>query len=114
MSKFVEAMDKYKDDYSNKMNLSDLDEALLEKVAKGCGPSIYNADSSMVSCSDQTEKDRVKANFLVKKMEQTDGPELDAAIESVCEAMGSSNRSKHRAVFYYLLVKKLGLEAKYA
>lgn len=114
MSKFVEAMDKYKDDYSNKMNLTDLDEALLEKVAKGLGPSIYNADSSMVSCSDQSEKDRVKANFLLKKMELTDGPELDAAVTAVCEAMGSSNRSKHRAIFYYLLVKQLGLEAKYA
>jgi Protein of unknown function (DUF2853) len=114
MSKFVEAMDNYKSNYTEKLGMSDLDEALLEKVAKGLGPSIYNADSSMVSCSDQSEKDRVKANFLLKKMELTDSAELDTAITEVCEAMGSSNRSKHRAIFYYLLVKKLGLEAKYA
>jgi Protein of unknown function (DUF2853) len=114
MSKFAEAMETYKSDFTDKMGLGELDEALLEKVAKGLGPSIYNADSSMVSCSDQTEKDRVKANFLLKKMELTDSAELDAAITATCEEMGSSNRSKHRAIFYYLLVKKLGLEGKYA
>ncbi len=113
MSKFVEAMDTYKSAYTT-IGLSDLDEALLEKVAKGLGPSIYNKDSSTVSCADQTEKDRVKANFLIKKMGLEDGANLDAAINATCEAMGSSNRSKHRAIFYYHLVKQLGLEEKYA
>jgi hypothetical protein len=68
----------------------------------------------MVSCSDQTEKDRVKANFLIKKHGLEDSAALDAAINTVCDAFGSSNRSKHRALFYYMLVKNLGLESKYA
>ncbi len=112
MSKFDEALDKYKG------AMSDLgvgaDDALLTAVAKGLGPSIYLPDASTVSCSDQTEKDRVKNNFLIKKLGCTDGADLDAAVSAVCDQMSSGNRSKHRAVFYYLLVKKLGLESKYA
>ena len=113
MSKFDEAMVKYKDSLSSQGVTTTVNEELLTKVAKGLGPSIYLADASMVSCSDQTEKDRVKNNFLIKKMGQTDGPKLDAAINTVCDQMGSSNRSKHRAVFYYLLVENLGLQGNY-
>ena len=112
MSKFDEALDKYKSAMSEIGAAAD--ETLLTAVAKGLGPSIYLKDASTVSCSDQGEKDRVKNNFLIKKMELTDGPNLDAAINAVCDQMGSGNRSKHRAVFYYLLVKQLGLESKYA
>lgn len=112
MSKFVEALTTYK------KQLEDLgvayDEQLLTKVTKALGPSIYLPDASKVSCSDKEEKARVKNNFLIKKMELADSPELDAAIEGVCEQMGSSNRNKHRAVFHYLLVKKFGLESKFA
>ena len=112
MSKFDEALDKYKGAMSEIGATAD--EALLTAVAKGLGPSIYLKDASMVSCTEQGEKDRVKNNFLIKKMGLTDGPNLDAAVNAVCDKMGSSNRSKHRAVFYYLLVKQLGLESKYA
>ncbi len=112
MSKFDEALEKYKSAMSE-MGAS-ADDALLTAVAKGLGPSIYLTDASMVSCSDQSEKDRVKNNFLIKKLGCTDGADLDAAVSAVCDKMGSSNRSKHRAVFYYLLVKQLGLESKYA
>jgi hypothetical protein len=58
--------------------------------------------------------DRVKKNFLIGKLGLEDGPELDAAMQNVCEQMGSSNRNKFRAIFYYLLVKNLGLESKFA
>lgn len=113
MSKFAEALETYKSQLAG-LGKSDLDETLLTAVTKGLGPSIYNADSSKVSCSDQTEKDRVKNNFLIGKHGLADSPELDAAISAVCEEMGSSNKNKHRAVFYFLLVQKLGLEGKYA
>lgn len=112
MSKFDEALDKYKSAMSG-LGVG-ADDVLLTAVAKGLGPSIYLPDASMVSCSDQTEKDRVKNNFLIKKLGCTDGADLDAAVSAVCDQMGSGSRSKHRAVFYYLLVKKLGLESKYA
>lgn len=76
---------------------------LLTKVTIGCGPSIYNADSSTVAGSDQGELATVKNNFLVKKLGLKDGPELDKAIDAVMEQYGRSNRSKYRAVVYYLL-----------
>ena len=57
--------------------------------------------------------DRVKANFLIKKLGLADGPALDAAIKEVCEAMGSANRNKYRALFYAALVKKFGKESVY-
>ncbi len=89
------------------------DEALLTKVAKGLGPSIYNKDSSTVAASDKSELERVKANFLIKKCGLTDDGSLDGAIADVVAQIGSSVRNKYRAVVYYLLVKKLGQEKVY-
>ena len=90
---------------TGKLNLK-VDEALLRKVTKGCGPAIYKTDSSKVSCTDPEELGRVKNKFLIKKLGLADSPELDAAIKEVCQKMGSSNRNKYRAIFYYLLVEK--------
>jgi Protein of unknown function (DUF2853) len=113
MSKFDECMAKYTSSISAQSVAVTVNEALLTKVAKGLGPSIYLGDASMVSCSDQNELDRVKNNFLIKKMGLADSAKLDAAIKTVCDQMGSGNRTKHRAVFYYLLVENLGLQGKY-
>ncbi len=112
MSKFDEAIERYQAEMSKMGMNCDVD--LLKKVAKGLGPSIYNQDASTVSCSDQSELDRVKKNFLIKKLGLKDGPELDAAIKEVCEQFGSANRNKYRAVFYYQLVKKFRKESVYA
>ena len=108
MSKFDEAMDKYR----SSLSTMSFDEELLTKVAKGLGPSIYLADASLVSCTDKEERDRVKNNFLIKKLGCADSPKLDEHINKVCEQM-SGIHHKHRAVFYYLLVKQAGLESKY-
>lgn len=113
MSKFDEAMSKYTGSLTGAVKRSTFNVELLTKVAKALGPSIYLEDSSRVSCSDQAEKDRVKNNFLIKKHGLADGKNLDDAINAVCDEMGSSNRDKWRAVFYYLLVEKLGLQGKY-
>ena len=112
MSKFDDCMAAYKKQLDSK-GIS-YDEALLTKVAKGLGPSIYNNDSSLVSSTDQAELDRVKNNFLIKKLGLADGPALDKAIQDVIAQVGSSERNKHRAVVYYLLVKNLGKEGVYA
>ncbi len=111
MSKLDDLISTYTSD-NDSLGLG-LDASLISAVAKGLGPSIYNEDSSRVSCSDQTEMDRVKNNFLINKLGLKDGPELDAAIQEVCEALGSSNRNKYRTLFYALLVKKFGKEAVY-
>ena len=112
MSKFQEAVDLYKSEMT-KMGM-EYDEALLTKVTKGCGPSIYNLDASKVSGSDQEELDRVRNNFLIKKLGMADSAELDEAINATVEKMGKSNRNKYRAIFYYLLVKHFGKESHYA
>ena len=86
---------------------------LLTKVTIGCGPSIYNADSSTVSGSDESELATVKNNFLIKKLGLSDGANLDAGIAAVMEQYGKSNRNKYRAVVYYLLTKHFGKESVY-
>jgi len=58
MSKFDECMATYKAEFK-KLNVS-FDEELLTKVAKGCGPSIYNKDAAIVATSDSSELETVK------------------------------------------------------
>lgn len=106
MSKFEAAIEEYK------AKIGSCDEDLLRKVTKGLGPSIYLKDASMVSCSDQTELDRVKNNFLKKKHGMSDEAKMDNAIAAVCEKM-KGDRQKKRAIFYYHLVKDLGLAGNY-
>ena len=99
VSKFEEAVTKYKGALE-KMDMK-VDDAMLHEVAKGLGPSIYNRDASLVSCSDKAELERVKKNYLMKKLGWTDEAKCDAAIQAVCKQYTSN--AKHRAVFYYLL-----------
>jgi len=112
MSKRDELIATYASELKSKCGVNaDMD--LLTKVTIGCGPSIYNKDSSTVSCTDDNELATVKNNYLIKKLGLKDGPELDAAIKKVCEKLGSSNRNKYRAMFYYLLCKEFGKESMY-
>ncbi|OCB71139.1 DUF2853 family protein [Flavobacterium crassostreae] len=112
MSKRDELIVKYAADLKDKCGVTpDMD--LLTKVTIGCGPSIYNTDSSTVAGSQQSELDTVKNNFLIKKLGLNDGPELDAAIDAVMEKYGRSNKTKHRAVVYYLLAVHFKKEAIY-
>ncbi len=90
-----------------------LSEDLITKVTKGLGPSIHKKDAETVSCSDQSELDRVKTNFLQKKL-GLDSDNLDSSIKEVCEKMGTSNRNKYRALFYALLVQKFNKESIYS
>ncbi|MBK7634359.1 MAG: DUF2853 family protein [Saprospiraceae bacterium] len=112
MSKFDEKVAMYAAN-AKELGLS-ISTDLLTKVTKGLGPSIYLGDASLVSGGDAEEKARVKNNFLIKKLGLTDGPELDAAIDEAVDKMGSSNRNKHRAIFYTLLVMKFKKESVYA
>lgn len=105
MSKFDEMVAKYSAELNSAGN-SAVDADQLTKVAKGLGPSIYLKDASLVSCTDQTELDRVKTNFLSKKLGMTDNAEMDTVIKAVCAEYNSKQRL--RAVFYYMLLQKLG------
>ena len=104
MSKRDELIEKYAADIKDKFGESaDMD--LLTKVTVGLGPSIYNMDATKVSGSDEKELETVKNNYLIKKLGLKDSPDLMAAVKSVLDKYGSSNKNKHRAVVYYMLCK---------
>lgn len=113
MSKRDELIKKYADDLKSKCGMTP-DMALLTKVTVACGPSIYNRDSATVSASDASELERVKKNFLVKKLGLKDGPALDEGLQAAIETYGKSTRAKYRAVFYYLLTKHFKKEKVFA
>ena len=101
---------KYTADLKEKCGINpDMD--LLTKVTIGCGPSIYNPDSSIIAGTQQSEIVTVKNNFLIKKLGLSDGPELKAGIDAVLEKYGKSNINKYRAVVYYLLTLHFGRES---
>jgi hypothetical protein len=112
MSKRDELIAKYAADLKDKCGV-DADMDLLTKVTIGCGPSIYNADASTVSGSDESELATVKNNFLIKKLGLSESDDLDGAIAAVIEKYGKSNRNKYRAVVYYLLTKHFSKESVY-
>ena len=112
MGKRDDLIEKYAEDLKTKCGMTpDMD--LLTKVTIGCGPSIYNDDSSTVASSQPGELETVKKSFLMGKLGLPDGPELDAGIKAAVDTYGSSERNKYRAVFYYLLVKHFGKESVY-
>lgn len=101
MSKLDDLMQKYTADLEkigDKVNAE-----TLRGVAKSLGPSIYRKDASLVATSDPKEMDRVKQNFLIKKLGLKDTPKLDEGITEVKKAY--LKRAKYRVVFYYLLAK---------
>ncbi|MEQ3624153.1 MAG: DUF2853 family protein [Celeribacter sp.] len=112
MGKREDLIARYAEDLKQKCGMEpDMD--LLTKVTVGCGPSIYNADSATIAASQPGELDTVKKNFLVKKLGLSDGPDLSAALDSVIETYGKSERNKYRAVVYYMLTKHFGKESVY-
>jgi hypothetical protein len=112
MGKLDEKIEKYQEN-AKELGLS-VSAELIEKVTRGLGPSIYNKDAETVSCSDSSELETVRKNLLQKKLGLSNSDaDLDAAIATVCEEMGSSNRNKYRAIFYALLVKNYGKESVY-
>jgi len=83
------------------------DAAAVDKIVKHLGIALRNRDSSMVSCTDPKELERVKDSWIARKLGVTDDAQADAAMEKVCKAM-SADRTKSRVTFYYLAAKELG------
>ena len=111
MSKLDEKVGKYIQVVKDKG--VDLDPDLLRKVTRACGPSIYSRDAETIAASQPTEMERLKNNFLIKKLGLSDGPKLDDGIATVMDAYGRADRAKYRAVIYYMLTKHFGKDAVY-
>ncbi len=89
--------------------VADADETVVSGIVKYLGIALRNRDSSLVSFSDTKETDRVRENFLKKKLGLTDDDAtLDAAIAGVGERM-KEDRTKNRVTVYYLLAQHFGL-----
>jgi Protein of unknown function (DUF2853) len=92
----------------------DADDGVIAGIVRYCGIALRKVDSSLVAFSDPKELDRVRENFLKKKLGLTQADKtLDAAIAKVGETM-KADRTKNRVTVYYLLAanyKKLGLFA---
>ena len=112
MNKRDELIEKYASDLKEKCQVTPEME-LLKKITIGCGPSIYNKDSSMVSSTDQSELNTVRENFLIKKLGLSNNDKLDEGINKVVQHYGHSNRHKYRVVVYCLLTKYFGKESVY-
>lgn len=113
MSKLDEKVGTYIDAVRTKCG-QEPDVDLLRKVTRGLGPSIYRADAETVAAGDPAELDRIKKNFLIKKLGLSESDDLDGAISSAIETYGRSDRNKYRAVIYYLLTKHFGKEGVYS
>lgn len=98
MSKYLADVQKYDAKAS---------EDIVVKIEKHLGIALRNRDSSMVACSDQAELDRVREKWCFKKLGMTDAGAADDVIGKVCQEMSSDN-SKSRVTFYYLVAKHLG------
>lgn len=83
------------------------DADVVAKIVKHLGIALRNNDSALVSCTDPQELDRVKKNWIGKKLGVADDAKASSVVEKVCETM-SADRTKARVTFYYLTAKHLG------
>ena len=97
IQKYVDDIAKYDDTVNEK---------LVEVLYGSLASILGNQDAANVSCSDDSELETVKKNFIEKKLEITDDEKADEAIKTVCEMMKGDN-SKNRLTFYYLLTQEL-------
>ncbi len=96
---FIENVRKYR---------SNASEDTVGKIVKHLGIALQNRDSSLVSCSDQSELDRVRESWCQKKLgSDKSEDELNAIINDVCAEMADEKGHKHRVTFYYLVADKL-------
>jgi hypothetical protein len=109
MATQIELIDKYKKELS-RIRVK-VDDVLLKAVVKSLGPAVYREDASMISAADAGELERVKQNFLVRRLGLTDGPKLETALNKALDQMGRSKTNKHRAVLYYILTRETKREA---
>lgn len=90
---------------------SKITNATVEAAARYLGPNLFNKDASLVAYSDKEELERIRENFVKKKLAVKDSDdEIDAAIKKVGEKYGMSVRNKKRAIVYALLMHHYGVK----
>jgi outer membrane protein OmpA-like peptidoglycan-associated protein len=91
-----------------KKYVPDADEGVIAAIVRYCGIALRSRDASLVSFTDPAETDRVRENYLKKKLALTDPDSvLDAAIAAVGQRMSGDN-TRNRVTVYYLLADHFG------
>ncbi|MEL6171915.1 MAG: DUF2853 family protein [Pseudomonadota bacterium] len=99
-SQYAENVKKYANGYN---------QAAAEKIVGHLGIALRNRDSSLVSCSDETELQRVREKWCRSKLGLAEtNAQLDEAIQAICEKMKPEGGNKSRVTFYYLLAEHFG------
>jgi hypothetical protein len=98
-------------DYSADVALytSSVDDDAVAGIVKHLGIALRSSkDAALVSCTDDSERARVRDSWLKKKLGLSDDAALDADIMDVCAKM-KADKTKSRVTFYYLLAEKHGM-----
>lgn len=99
-SAYADNIKKYAKGYNQKA---------AEKIVGHLGIALRNRDSSLVSCSDPGELQRVREKFCRGKLGLAEkNGDIDAAMGKVCEKMKPEGANKSRVTFYYLLAEHFG------
>ena len=83
------------------------DAGTVDKIVKHLGIALRSKDASLVSCSDNSELDRVRESWCKKKLGHSDDAKCDEVIGEICQTM-KGDRNKQRVTFYYLVAKATG------
>ena len=78
----------------------------VEKIVKYLGIALRAKETSLVSCSDSKETDRIINKWCIKKLGEKDHQHCNQIVNEVCQIM-KADRFKERVTFYYLVAKKL-------
>ena len=89
-----------------------VNEELLVKIVKKLGIANQSVDASNVAATDPSEVDRLKKNFVIKKLGQEDNADTDKVIAGVLEKM-KPHKMKQRGAVYYLLTEHYGKQDIY-
>jgi hypothetical protein len=93
---------------------SNADEKAIAGIVRYCGIALQKRDSSLVSFTDKEEVERVRANYLKKKLALTNpDAELDQAMKAVADKM-KGDHTRNRVTVYYLLAEHFGKLSAFA
>lgn len=84
------------------------DKNLFSKIVISVGPSIFLDDSKDIL--GQKELQRIKDNFLVKKLKLSEDEDLENKFKVITQEFVVSGFKKERVFFYYFLVKRFQKE----
>lgn len=86
----------------------DADPKAIAGIVRYCGIALQNRDSSLVSFSDSKEVDRVREQFLKRKLGlSAPDADLDKEIRAIGEKM-KGDRTRNRVTVYFLLAEHFG------